>query len=355
MVTQQAPSQRRLHLTLHLMAIIGVITAPLWVTLLITTVFYGAMPQDSSLVLSDEILNWHQTATFLEAGLDGGYYVFDEAPPQSENHLRFYAWGPGFTVITGAFGSVFGWQPYAGTLFNILVLSLGIAAFVLLARPSAPQLLLLGGLLFTSPFVLIMLPTSMQENLHQGLALVIAGLFLRLLDRPTAGMGLGLALLGVIIAASLIRVTWAALLLPLFLLMVPRTPRWMIVATFGAILIAGGLFMLFSWWGAPYPNAIGSILDQVEAANTPGDKLGTLLEGLWANFTLNIERFTDGTLLEVIFRFEYLLMSIGALLVLGLRGWQSWRGQAQPSLNTTLVLTLTLAPILLVFAIFYDI
>src|SRR5688500_1631643 len=164
---------------------------------------------DTLPVQSDEMMYWHQAGTFAEAGFDGGYYTAGELLPRIG---RFYSWGAAAPIFYGTFAAVFGWPLWAMTALNLALLTAAVAAFIWLARLPWEGLLWLGAILATFHPFLIYSPTQYIEVLNLALALLLAGLFARLirLHREGAAASRWLTLItgGVIFFAALIRFPW---------------------------------------------------------------------------------------------------------------------------------------------------
>ena len=57
---------------------------------------------------ADEVLYWHQAATFRSVGFDGGYYTnYEQTSPAS--FTTFYAWGPFVPAFYGGLWRIIGW------------------------------------------------------------------------------------------------------------------------------------------------------------------------------------------------------------------------------------------------------
>ena len=219
---------------------------------------------------SDAIMYWHQIKTFVAVGFSGGYYtVGEEAAPASFTH--FYAWGPWFIALYGLIGKAVGWSLWSPMLFDVAAVTLALLGAVLLIRPNSRQLVLVLLVLLTYWPLHLQLPRAMQEPFHYAVAIMLAGIFYRVLMHEDAVPHrlLGAALV-MILGAGLVRPTWAVLLLPLVTIVVEKRPhsrttrgsRFRQVFSGWPFLTAGavvaGIFLLSRYVAAPYPNRVMS-------------------------------------------------------------------------------------------------
>ena len=217
-------------------------------------------------VVSDAVMYWHQIETFVAAGFSGGYYtVGEEAAAASFTH--FYAWGPWFIALYGLIGKAVGWGLWSPLLFDVAAVTLSLLGAVLLIRPNSRQLALVLLVLLTYWPLHLYLPVAMQEPFHYAVAILLAGIFYRLLVHEGAVPHRFLAAaLVMILGAGLVRPTWAVLLLPLVTIVVEKRPHgrttrgsrfrqvfrdWPMLAACAAI---AGFFLLHLYVAAPFPN-----------------------------------------------------------------------------------------------------
>ncbi len=190
---------------------------------------------------NDETVNYLQARAFATHGFGAGYFgVEEQTAPASFS--RFGVHGPAFAVLYGALSWPLAGSYASAVYLNVAALTLALAAYCWLARPPNRTLVLLTVFFLTFwpfyPFAI----SWMQEAFHYSLAVLLAGLFAaRLRDAfPNRGGLLFGVTLAVVCAASLVRISWAALLLPLFLLNRPKpTPAATLLA-----LAAGGVTTL---------------------------------------------------------------------------------------------------------------
>ena len=223
--------------------------------------------------VSDAIMFWHQIRTFATVGFSGGYYtVGEEAAAASFTH--FYAWGPWFIALYGLIGKAVGWNLWSPLLFDVAAVTLALLGAVLLIRPNARQLALVLLVLLTYWPLHLYLPVALQEPFHYAVAILLAGIFYRLLVHEGAvSYRLVGGALVVILGAALVRPTWALLLLPLATIVVEMRPHgramrgsrfrhvfcgWPFLT---ACAVVAGIFLLSRYVAAPYPNRFVSDVD----------------------------------------------------------------------------------------------
>ena len=229
------------------------------------SVYLGRRLADFHPVVSDAVMYWHQIKTFAAVGFSGGYYtVGEEAAAASFTH--FYAWGPWYIALYGLIGKVAGWSLWSPMLFDAAAVTLALVVGLLLMRPNVQRLGLVLLVLLTYWPLHLYLPVAMQEPFHLAVAIVLAGIFYRLLVHEGAVPYrlLGAALV-IILGAALVRPTWALLLLPLATIVVEKRPhspatrgnRPQQVFRYWPLLPAGafvaGMFLLYMYVSAPYP------------------------------------------------------------------------------------------------------
>ncbi len=270
----------------------------------------GDLNVSHALFWSDELDNWHETRSFVTHGLDSGYYTYSEllAPLPI---VRFGTHGPVYPLLYGGAGKLVGWGPYSGPVFNAVLLGLALLAFVALARPDRRQSLVMLGLLVVCWPLLLFIPSTMQESLHQSVALVLAGLFSGHVSHRRRHAVLALTLIAVIAVS---RPTWGFLLLPFALLARPdaRRVRVSVACLVGCAL----LFLIGRLVSPPYPYWF--IADFF--AKLPHQPLPALADWLY-HLGSNLSRWTQPASdlpLVVVQRFQ-------VLLLLGVAGWIAYR------------------------------
>jgi hypothetical protein len=266
--------------------------------------FFTAPARDSLPYYNDELSYWNQIATFHKAGFGGGYITANEkSAPLSWSH--FGPHGPTFPVLYGSMARATGWQPSSAVDLNIFLVTAAALVWLLATRPP----LLPAVFLFATFWPLALaLTTTMQEPLQYALVLLLAAAIVRMVRGPsTPSARVGMAFAVAITIASLLRPSWALLLVPCLADRATTSPiaRWGArAAGFALSLAAYALFFLVL--GAPYPGGPGSRLSDLISRPIPA--IGSVV----GRFAANVERFLwprDSALLEIFFRYEALLLA----------------------------------------------
>jgi hypothetical protein len=195
-------------------------------------------------IWTDEVHYWNEVAVFQGAGFRGGYTTVDEqAAPAGWCH--FGPHGPGFPLIYGSLARLLGWQAWSGPLFNLLFLALASLVWARAVRFDVTILKFSCLFFATSWPLLLFIPSTMQETLHVSFALLIASAIQRRYIWTTFFL---------IVAASLIRVTWALVLIPWATLFTGLVRKRDIVKL--SVLVASSILILFlisRYICSPYP------------------------------------------------------------------------------------------------------
>lgn len=237
-----------------LVAVVALI--PLVITYLMVTVYLHSsllnyVPSDSS----DTVAYWHETATFIAAGFNGGYYSSDEQIAHAA-FTHFDAHGPAFPALLGTLARFTGWGWASITFFNLAFLTIGLLFFIHVARLDNRQVLLTGAVVATSWYVLLYLPPVYQEAFHYGIALTAAGLFYVLFSQDgRVSRRWQVLVIVFLVLVSLVRASWALLFPPLFILTNQRRTPW---RTVGAIAVGVGMIGIIYFVG-DLINAPGAI------------------------------------------------------------------------------------------------
>lgn len=249
---------KRLRILLSLI----VVLLPTLLTWLFLQAFFSATLLDFAPATDDEVLLWHQTATFQAAGFNGGYYTYEEQPA-AVALSHFAAHGPFFPLLYGTVARLWGWHAYTGAVFNLVLVTAAILIFILAAQPGTRQLALLGVVLATFWAITYLIPDNSQEALHLSVGIVGAAVIYLLLktDRPLSPLVL-VPLFIFVIAISLLRPFWALLLPPLALIAARgRSFRIRVLSVGIALPVAGAVVALAIAFAAPYPNFVRDALE----------------------------------------------------------------------------------------------
>jgi hypothetical protein len=176
--------------------------------------------------------------------------------------------------------------------------------FIVAVRPDKKQLVALGVLLVTFWPLLLYLPSNMQESFQDGLAILLAAVFFRLLTaRSQASVRLKIGIFCLIAFAALARVTWALLFLPYFWVVGGDEPlyrRWI-----KAGVSMGAFFGVFLYWSSPYP---GNFISQFTTAlaSNPGQAARLFAD----HIQLNLGSLLTSGRLHVFQRLQIVLLAL---------------------------------------------
>lgn len=219
---------------------------------------------------NDEIGYWIEGRAWHVAQFDAGYFTINEiVAPFAWSH-----YGPHGIFIAMLYGLVDGSQ-----LQSVLIVNLGVFVVCCVLSAVAAQWSWRTALIITLtltifPYVLLMMPSSMQEMVHVGLAVVLATGFYRLM----AGHPVRVWLVLLIMLAMLIRPTWGLLLVPA-LVLETQTKAWYVRIgyTLVAFVLFGFGYYVASGTSSPFPNLMMKYYVDIQSVTD-------LLNATWAYF-----------------------------------------------------------------------
>ena len=197
-------------------------------------------------IYSDEVGYWLQGRAWHAAQFNAGYFSLNE-------HTAPLAWshyGSHGIFVAMVYGIVDVNRLDRIVVTNTVIFAICGVAAALIARWSWREAVACLVVLSLFPFVITMMPASMQEIIHAGIAIVLAAGFWRLMDGSPVRIWL---ILGIMLA-MLLRPTWGILLLPAFLLHTPGMVWYLrgarMVAAAGVML---AMTLLMGATAAPFP------------------------------------------------------------------------------------------------------
>ncbi len=310
--------------------IVLVVSGPAIASFALVKARFGADITDFVPAWNDEVSYWHQTRTLLDVGFRGGYYAYYEIPPAAQ-FSHFYTYGPWYSIIYAAFARIVGWNLYSAPIINLLLVGAALGIFCNLLRLNKRQLVLTGLLAVTFWPSMLYLVTNMQESLQQFLATLIVIIFYFAI---TNGQNTSrrTQITGVILltVAAVLRLSWAILYLPFFVLTGSKTWRgWLLAAAKSALLTLASMWFA-SYVGAPGNNSIFKLLGNF------GVSIGYGLQALWNYFYANWQLYFDPAKAPIDMLQTGQIVVL-ALLSLGIILWLlSRRGRAAHTQTTTL-------------------
>ena len=283
-------------------------------------ILFHAVPTRAVPYITDEVAFWNQIAVFEAVGLDGGYITVDEQPSRA-SWSHFGPHGPVFPAVYGVLARLAGWHPWSGPLFGAALLTGGIVIWGMAASPRAWP-----SFLFWATFwpVMIAMPNTLQESLHFVLGCVLAtAIHLTLVAPVRWRSATTVALVAMLLLASLIRPVWGLLAIPLGAVVASgRGMRPAGGALLGALLTVA-TFVVFMYVSAPYPGAPGNVVFTLvrQPVSTVDVLLTRTVENLGTFLSWN------APWLELLARYELLGLGIvsGVLALRNSSQAQRWR------------------------------
>jgi hypothetical protein len=271
---------------------------------------------------NDQLDYFLESQAYCHYGWNAGYFAIGEEPaPAAFSHMGVH--GPFFPALYGLLGRCFGLSYRSGPLFNVWILCAAIAVYCWLSRPSGRQVLWLALFFLTYWPCYAFVYSWMQDVLHIAVAVVLAGIFTALLSRTPLSRAVWFRVAAVVFVcgAALLRISWALILPPMFLLFLPRYTS----KTVAAALLASGvgillLMITFRWICAPFSNIPTAFLMNKLLTLDVDPKV--LFGHMWTNLQ-EFRRFYLGV--EKMVGYEHLgllgLFCVLAGLILGARMW----------------------------------
>lgn len=228
---------------------IFLLLAPFLIVYFLVHVIFGKNFTDFIPVSADGRAYWHEIATFVEAGFNGGYYSIDEhIAPLSFSH--FGPHGPMVPVLFGIMSKFLGWEIYSAPIYNIVIFTASLFVFKALVKPEKRHIPYLIWFILTVYSVYWMATTNLMEVLNQSFAVVLAGIFTVLLrDNGNCSKKFKIWSFIFIIFISLFRYSWAVISLPFFLLII-RDPKVkdFIKSTVAAVFLTFLMLKISNLW-----------------------------------------------------------------------------------------------------------
>lgn len=276
---------------------------PVAMVLFVIYGFWGAKLSNYLPVFwNDATSYWLWIRQFSHYGLGGGYNFPNELMPTAAfNH--FGEGSPLYIYFYGMFGYWFGWLPHLPILVNFGLIIASVYAFSRLMRLDTNQNLVLALVLAVSWPVMIFAATTSHETLNQAVAVIFAGVFLRLRQAERVNPVAACLIALFAFLAGMLRLSWVIVFLPLFYYMFRGHPLRRLLFS----LLTSSLLTVVSLWLTrfivpPINNSIFSALGSE----------GGLLLGLQMQFMAQIkklviaQRFVPGV--AIIFLLSMLLV-----------------------------------------------
>lgn len=254
---------------------------PVAMLFLLLQLGFGARPDDYIPWSSDHVDYWHEILSFKEKGFDCGYYGYEEKPARLG---PYGGHGPLLPMFYGTLAKMTGWNYSTPVYYNTAFLVLSWAIFLFMLRPGLKESLFYFAFALTFTPVFYWQGALMQEPMQFSLAIVMAGLFSRAMERRTRSQAtpfLDHLLISLVFLAGLFRPTWSFLFFPLFFLF--RKDQSIVKPLIKAGCLMGLSAMAYATLVAPYPYDPSLLGDLIDLAR--GGSAAPLLEHAHYNAT----------------------------------------------------------------------
>ena len=306
------------HGTARWLLVFATLSAPIAATVGLTHLYLHASPFDFVANSPNDFVDyWHEIATFRAVGFEGGYYTADEKPAGA-TFTRFGDHGPVYIVLVGSLAKLSGWDDATPVVYNMAFVTAGLALFIAIARPDGFQLLLTFVSVLVCWPILLLIPTSSQESLHQAAAVVIAAMVFGRDERNrpliTKG-GWALATAAVIIGLSLMRYSWALLLIPVALLALSGSAaRVRAMAALAAVLVIAITVWLSSFLASAGHSLVFERLSLL--GSDPTAAVGVLIDVV----RTSLAEYLSRPLLDCLVRLQMVALTLGVPIAFVLAG-----------------------------------
>lgn len=206
---------------------------------------------------------WVQISAFVNTGFHSGYFCWGEliAPI---SFLHFSVHGPGFALIYGVLGKIFGWYWYSPPIFNIGFLTASIAFVGILGyrkqKNWGVKLLFLSTLVMSSSSAVWYISTPLQESFHIAIGITLGGLFAIYLKSNSTSRHALISLLILLSLVSFTRVTWTFLFFPIAVIESSRfKTKGRFFLIFLGLITPLIFFLLWRGMSAPLPYGYGPL------------------------------------------------------------------------------------------------
>lgn len=168
---------------------------------------------------SDEVTYWHEVATFMKAGLNSGYYGFNEYVSKLP-FCHYGPHGPFYAMFYGIPAKIIGWwQEYSAPYYHLGFYVFSLAIFLYVVKPNVKKAALLLTYISTCHFMILMCTSNMMESLHYSFAIVAAAVLYKLLKKRSKVSKKFRAIVFIfILVISIMRYAWALLIFPFLFL-----------------------------------------------------------------------------------------------------------------------------------------
>jgi hypothetical protein len=270
----------------------------------------------------DQYIYWHEMATYAHSGFNGGYYGVNELISPLKG---FGPHGVGIITIYGIMYRLMPWFGFAAIpVFNLILLTAALAAYIWIMRPKLGESLAVTLAITLHPMVFLYLPTSFQEGFHYAAAVLLAMVFIRLIEkRDEPDMSAFRLMAGLfLLMLCFVRYTWALCFLPYFYIILSKK-RWRLPLAFVmTVVVSLGIVKFFNLFVPAWYTSLNSGLNPTGTLLT--DKIGFVLKQALSNIH-TLLNFADNKAATAVLAGILFFLLLAALVTFRSSSWK--RGQ----------------------------
>lgn len=202
---------------------------------------------------------WHEAATFMASGINGGFYGNEETLPLAASYLQkgvTFSHSILFPALQGTFGLAIGWKEYSPLIWNICVITGALSLYVVLVRQIASIAIAVIFLLLF-PVISMNMGVANQEATNLAIGIVLSALTCALYKASTSheqSRYRKLTLFATWIACC-IRMDWIVSFIPVIFYPGEERPRlkgWS-CRTFSLFVLVGSSVFFYIIFSSPFP------------------------------------------------------------------------------------------------------
>jgi hypothetical protein len=222
--------------------VLGTVAAVMPILIVCSVIYFGLHARLSDyrpLSWNDEIGYWSWVRSFSQVGFNVGY----NAPNELTAPLAFSHYGEGspfYIYIYGFIAQLVGWSPELPLLINFSLLALVILCFIRFMNFDSVQIFFASLVTLLTWPILIFLGRTSHETLNHVIGFITAGIFYVLLTKERVRPTAKILYVCVFCFASLVRLSWGLLLIPLVYLCLSGS---VLRRAVGSMFLGAGLFL----------------------------------------------------------------------------------------------------------------
>ena len=261
---------------------------------------YGLTLNNLLLYMNDEVY-WHaQTAAAVQYGMPAGYFGYNGSYAKIGT---FNTWGPFPFIPYVICGKIFGAGIYSRHIFNIFFIALALVLFMILVKADNKTMAFLICLFSLMPLNSAYLLTSMSEPERFAIAIILAGIFVRLVKFETGPIFKYFITPVVILGSSFIYYLFL-IFIPLYIFIIFEKKKILErIIISAAIFAAVGATVLYitSIMSSPYNirSGLSDSVNRIMFYLTSGEDLFQSVKGIFRVFWGNLAHFGPVNLINI--------------------------------------------------------